>query len=266
MLPAVVLAATLPLAADDAGPRIFLSIEPVLVHGSDILPLNAPSSELILVNDWGAHYQNIRLGTDKQLLMYYKLEFKVESPDTLRLKLERFPQGPGAQSMPVIEETISVLDAWRATLLERTGDGGRIELRVTPVIRGAVDDEPFGAGRLKMHFDGGPLIVHGENAPDDRVVFREVNVGAARGLRLGVSGVGTIKLSIDRFEGSSECGWVRGFRLYCKLGDTAFGLWSTTQIMPEDPLRPGKGWVLYGELEPDPSMGYLDGFYGSFEP
>lgn len=249
-----------------AEPQIFLSIEPVVVKGSSIEPLNAPSSELVHVNTWGAHHQNIRLSADAEMLMYYKLEYRLESPDTLHLTLERFPSDSIKESMPTIEHRISVLDAWRTTLLERTGDGRRIELRVTPVIRGAVDDEPFGESRLNMHFKGGPLVLYGDGPPDDRVIFRALNVGGTRGLRLGLRGVGQVQLSIDPFEGAAECGWVRGHQAYCKLGDAAMGIWSVTQILPEDALRPGKGWKLYGKLDPDPSLGYLDGFYGSFAP
>jgi len=247
-------------------PRIFLSVEPVVVEGSTIEPLNAPSSALILVNAGGTHHQNIQLDPGDEPLMYYKLGFRLESPGTLSLKLERFPHESIKEPMPVIEKTISVLDAWRTTLLERTGDGRSIELRVIPVIRGAVDDERFAESRYKMNFHGGPLVLYGESAPEDQVIFREVNIGGLRGLHLGVRGVGEVRLSIDPFKGATECGWVRGHQAYCKLGDASLGIWSNSLILPEDPERPGKGWKLYGELEPDSEIGYLDGFYGGFEP
>ena len=261
---AIALAGVVPAA--EPAPRIFLGIEPVLVRGSKIEPLNAPSSDLILVNEWGAHHQLIRLGEDDDVLMRYKLEFRVESPETLRLTLDRYPGGEEQSALPTVETTISVLDAWRTTLVERTADGGRIELRVTPVIRAPVDDLPFSEGRLMMSFNGGPLVVYGDRASTDRVIFREVNVGGTRGLRLGVSGVGTVHLSIDPFDGAEPCGWIRGYRLSCGLGGHDIALWSTVQILPEDPRRPGKGWTVYGRLEPDTSRGEMDGFYGSFDP
>jgi hypothetical protein len=264
ILPTVVLAGLLPAA--EPTPRIFLSIEPVLIRGSAIEPLNAPSSDLILVDEWGELHQIIRLGENDDVLMRYKLEFRVESPETLRLTLDRYPGGDEHAALPTVEKTISVLDAWRTPLVERTTDGGRIDLRVTPVIRAPVDDAPFSEGRLMMNFKGGPLVVYGDRASTDRVIFREINVGGARGLRLGVSGVGTVFLSVDPFDGAEPCGWIRGYRLSCGLGGHDIALWSTVQILPEDSMRPGKGWTVYGRLEPDASMGEMDGFYGSFDP
>jgi hypothetical protein len=264
VLPTILLAGL--LHAAEPAPRIFLSIEPVLVRGSAIEPLSAPSSDLILVKEWGAHHQLIRLGDDDDVLMRYKLEFRVVSPETLRLTLDRYPGGEEQSALPTVEKTISVLDAWRTPLVERTTDGGRIDLRVTPVIRAPVDDVPFSEGRLMMSFKGGPLVVYGDRASADRVIFREVNVGGTRGLNLGVSGVGTVQLSIDPFDGAEPCGWIRGHRLSCDLGGHDMALWSTVQILPEDSMRPGKGWTVYGRLEPDATRGEMDGFYGSFDP
>jgi hypothetical protein len=45
-----------------------------------------------------------------------------------------------------------------------------------------------------------------------------------------------------------------------------FEAWSTKEILPEDPERPGKGWILYGTLLPVSQARFPGGYYGLFQP
>ena len=158
---------------------------------------------------------------------------------------------------------ISPLGSWNTTVLEDTGRGGRIELRVVPVLREQAVDETFDARSIGMNVSGGPLVQFGETDREHRVIFREVNVGGrGSGLSLGLPGVGVAKLHFQRFPGAEEVGWVRGRTLHFELDGKRFQIWSTETILPEDRGRPGKGWVLYGLLEPD--AGLDRGHYGGF--
>jgi hypothetical protein len=78
--------------------------------------------------------------------------------------------------------------------------------------------------------------------------------------------VGVVKLHLSLFPGSSPCGWVRGTTLTFQFGDKEFRAWSTQPLLPDDAARPGKGWTVFGVLEPDPSLKSSDAYYGSFDP
>jgi hypothetical protein len=243
---------TPPAAAQGIDARVSLTIELLLVDGDGIRLLR---SEEVDLGRGGAHHQTLKLGRDGKSSLVLRLAYQPAAPSTIQLDLERSIVGDdGARDLGSESRTISAFDAWSTTLLEDSGLGGRLELRVVPFVRESIDDQPLQEQSLRMYFDKGPLIAFGERVEDDRLVFREINVAGTDGLRLGIPQTGIVKLSHRPFAGSRPCGWVRDHRLAFRVGEREYGVWSAAEILPADRSRPGKGWTLYCELLSDASL------------
>jgi hypothetical protein len=158
-----------------------------------------------------------------------------------------------------------VLETWSTTLFEDSARQRRIVLRVLPELRVPADDEPLNADRFIMRLLGGPLIRYGRGVGDDRTIFRAVNAGGA-GLELGIPDLGVVRLHLRPFPGAARVGWVRGTTMSFEIGGQSFQAWSVTEILPADPDRPDKGWVIYGALLPPSQARSTGGYYGSFQP
>lgn len=251
--------------AKPSGGSILLSIEPVLMDSEGMHPQVDAASDLIPVSSGGSYHQLIQLGALREDRLLIVLSYRMTPAGLIALTLNRSIRSAGKEDrLPLIEKEISPLDSWRATLLEDTGKGGRLDLRVVPVLRRDVEDEPLDSAMLRMHLKGGPLVQYGETPDQDRVLFREVNIEGSTGLSFGIPGVGTIRLSTRRLKGADTCGWIRGHRLYFSMAGRDYSIWSTRMILPEDQDRPGKGWILFGELRPWSSSEEEQASYGGF--
>ena len=247
-------------AQDLSEASILLSIEPLLVDADGIHPLTGARTDLVPFNTWGEHHNILRVGEAGETSIYYVLTYKAGAGNRIQLRLER-----RRPPMSAIEHEMTPMEAWSTTLLADTGRGGRLDLRVVPVLRARAANEPFDTSRFYMRLLGGPLIRYGGVAREDRVIFRELN-GGGQGLAMGIPELGIVRLSTNKFPGSTACGWVRGHDLSFHLGEQHFKAWSTIPILPEDPDRPGKGWILYGVLEPNPGLKENDAYYGAWNP
>ena len=266
-------AGSLPIGGSVAIPRwlgegrpkaaIHLEIEPLLIDASGIHPLNQAYESLVKLGKEGTFHSTYYLGIDAQRTFLYKLSYRLVDDDQIDLTLERSLErkdGGRLESMPPLTHRMQVFDLWSPTVLEEEGTGTRLMLRVTPILRPLVEDVPFESDRFQMWLSGGPLIAYGDRASEDRIIFREMNIGGS--LQFGIPGVGEMKLSLKRFPGSAPCGSVHGYSLEFELGGGEYRAYSTRPIMPEDPRRPGGGWILYGSL--DPSVNVENGYYGGF--
>jgi hypothetical protein len=243
--------------------KVLLSIEPLLIDSAGIHPMTGAEQGLLETEDTGSYNQVIRLGPDATSAVAFKLAYKMSEKRMIQLRLERTLERRGSrETLPPIEHEIEPTGVWTTTLLQETGQGGRIDLRVLPVIRADVADEAFSGKKLMtMRLKEGPLVQFGGGSAD-RVVFRDVNV-IGSGLAMGITSVGVVKLALEPFPGAKECGWVRGHVLSFSFGPFSYKAWSILSILPEDPSRPGKGWKLFGVLEPNAST---EGFWSNFEP
>ena len=240
---------------------IRLEIEPLLVDSEGLYPLNEAYEHLV---EMGGSYHSIyKLGNGRGSLVY-KLSYKMAGADTIELSLERSLERGGArpETMPALTHRMQVFETWAPTILEEEGSGTRLVLRVVPILRPPVRDVPLESGPFQMWLYGGPLIAFGNSAAEDRIIFRQVNVGGE--LQLGIPSVGEVRLSLRGFPGSAPCGAVRGHTLDFKLGGKSYRAYSTRPILPDDPKRPGGGWILYGSL--DASVDVKRGYYGSLAP
>ena len=245
--------------------EIKLEIEALLIDSTGIHPLDPPNAQLAGLP--GSSHRVLRLGEGSERNLIYILRYELTDEGALDLSLERklYRHDTLDRELPVEKHRMAVTESWTTTIMEDVGTGGRLILRVSPLIRPAVKDEPFDSTRLGMTVMGGPMILYGADSDEDRVVFREVNVSGTAGLSLGVPGVGRFKIAPREFPGAVDCGWVRGHRWKVSVDGNDLGGWSTVQILPDDPRRPGAGWILYGAFEPD---SVERGFYGGldFEP
>ena len=267
-----VLAAALLATRSDAGDasrsKTILSIEAVLVDANGLHPLTGTTDGgRVELRFGGARHQIIELESDRSDLLVYKLSFAPMSGDRIKLTLERTRVRRGAKEevLPQQEAVISVLDAWTTTLLDDTARKRRVVLRVLPELRVPVEDEPLEEHRFLMQLEGGPLVRYGRSREEDRIVFRAVNSDGS-GMEFGVPGFGVIRLHLRPFPGATRVGWIRGRTMSFTVDGQEFQAWSLKEILPEDPARPGKGWVLYGALSPASEARFPDGYYGSFQP
>jgi hypothetical protein len=246
---------------------VLLEIEPLFVDPDGIHPLYKWPIDLMEAKG-GSYSGVVDLGPRKQASLIFKLAHERVDQDKIRLTLSRmFYRGEKLdKEMPAIHHEMGVYEAWSTTMLEVPDQNARVDLRVTPVLRPPVVDEPFDSMSLGMWLEGGPLIQIGKTVQEDRVIFRAVNVVAGDGLSLGIPGTGEVNLLARRFPGSVPCGWIRGTRLEFELAGQSFTLLSSRPILPEDPTRPGGGWVVYGTVNPNPNREVGKGFYSSFSP
>jgi hypothetical protein len=273
LIGSVMLAAALGSPSSSAGStspaKVLLSIEPVLVDAGGLHPLTGTTDWARLeLGSGGAQNQVLELEPDRSDLLIYRLAFDPAGEDRIRLKLERSRERRGAkETLSPIETTISVLDMWSDTIFEDPARRRRIVLRVVPELRVPADDEPLDSGRFVMRLYGGPLIKFGRRGESaNEVVFSQVNMGGA-GVEFGIPGFGVIRLHLKPFPGAAKVGWVRGTTMGFDLGGASFQAWSVKEILPEDPERPGKGWILYGALAPWSDAHRPDGsYYGGFDP
>ena len=246
-------------------PVIHLWIEPLLIEPSGIHPLQGATAEPTEVGDGGAQSMIIKLGGSGDRRLLFKLGYEALGTDHVRLTLDRsiFQGKETLESLPPVTHTLGPLDSWTTTVLEDTRTSSRIDLRVVTIIRPRIEDIPFDSGQFFMHMEGGPLIEYRYDENDehlDQVIFREVNTGGTW-FRLGIKGVGLITLGLRQFPGSTACGRIQGHEMSFEIGSRAYAIYSLKSILPDDPARPGGGWILYGKLDPKADVGR--GFYGS---
>jgi hypothetical protein len=255
-------------ATERPGPaKIMLGIEPVLIDASGLHPLaGATDSSRVELGNGGAFHQTVALEPDRSDVLVYKLAYTRLGEDRIKLTLERSRERSGKnETLPSSQVVISMLETWSTTLFDDSARQRRVVLRVLPELRTQVDDEPLNADRFVMRLYGGPLTQYGRSAADDRVIFRAVNMDGA-GVEFGIPGFGVARLHLKPFPGATKVGWVRGTTMSFELGGQSFQAWSVREILPEDPERPGKGWVLYGALVPSSEARDQAGYYGGFQP
>lgn len=269
-----VLAMMIPAVSPKAGPpggfngtrskaAVWLELEPLLIDPDGIHPLNPAYEDLVRVGEGGSFNAVVRLGKDGRSSLIYSLAFEPGEKDQIRLGLSRalHRDGKKVEELPELAHVMEPFDSWTVTVLEDEATRTRLRLRVVPIIRPVVETVPFSSDRLDMWLRGGPLIQFNAGAREDRVIFREVN-GGGRALELGISGIGKIRLSLEKFPGSMACGSVRGHVLQFDLGGHEYRIYSEREILPPDPSRPGGGWTLYGSIDPSAR---IDGgnYYGA---
>jgi hypothetical protein len=247
--------------------KIMLSIEPVLVDENGLHPLTGTTDwSRVELGLGGAFHQIVELEADRSDLLVYKLGYEPLDGDRIKLTLERTRErGGGREVLPPAEAVISLLDTWSTSLFDDPVRKRRVVLRLLPELRVQADDEPLDASRFVMRLYGGPLIRYGRREEGSRVVFSVVNTGGA-GLEFGVPEIGVVRIHLRPFPGATRVGWVRGTTMSFDLGGQSFQAWSVKEILPEDPDRPGKGWVLYGALLPLSEARSSGGYYGGFQP
>jgi len=256
------------LSATGSGPKVMLSVEPVLVDADGLHPMTGTTDDArVELGIGGAHFQTVMLEDDRSDLLIYKLSYQPLPGDRIKLKLERsrVRRGQADEVLPPQDAEISVLEMWSATLLDDSQRKRRLVLRVVPELRVQTDDEQMDSSRFLMHLADGPLVRFGARAEDDRVVFRAINAGGA-GLEFGIPGFGVVRIHLRPFPGATQVGRVLGTTMYFKVGGQGFQAWSAKEILPEDPARPGTGWILYGALLPPSAGQTTDGYYGNFQP
>ena len=259
-------------AAADAVPQtdVVLNLELLLVKPEGIYLIRTSEPK---IGHGGISHSMVKLEEDDPAgdLLVYSLAYRMSGPDRIKLALRReVGRGPDPlRELPAVTETISTLESWTTTVLEEDDRlGGKLILRVVPMLRQREFDEDFDSWRTPMLLAGGPLLEYVEHQADhpynfqDQVIFREVNLGGL-GLEMGIQQVGIVRLSHFRFSGATTCGWVRGGRYFFAVGGHSFGGWSETPILPDDTERSEKGWTLYCTLKEDSE---IRGYYGNFDP
>jgi hypothetical protein len=262
-------------AADVPQTDVALNLEYLLVDSSGVHPMDTHE---VHIRYGGGFHKSIKLDDEKRggEVLICSLGYRMIEPDKIELTLEReVVQGPeNKRKLPSVVKTISTLESWITTIFDEDDSlGGKLVLRVVPMLRQKIFDEDFGSWRVPMRLANGPLVEYIKGQPDqmdlhqDRVHHRAVNGGGV-GLRFGILNFGVVRVSHYRFAGAKPCGWVRKARYYFRVGGRSFGGWSDMEILPEDPDRPGKGWALYCTLDPDPTLASHEGraFYGGFDP
>jgi hypothetical protein len=259
-------------AAEGVESDVLLNIELLLSTPSGTRLVSTSEAK---VGHGGAHHQAVKLDEDdpESPFLIYVLGYKMRGADRIDLGVKReVARGTDRNELPVLTQTISPMGSWTTELGEFEGLNGKLTLRVVPMLRERKFDEDFSSWRPPMRLSGGTLVEYRERDPDqphqsqDRVLFRAINGGGV-GVELGVPDVGRIRLSHFRFPGATECGWVRGTSYLFRVAGRLFQGWSESEILPQDPSRPGRGWTLYctvdSNLDRTPSGG---DYYGKFDP
>jgi hypothetical protein len=250
--------------------KILLDIEPLLIDSRGIHPMGAPVLVNPPIEEGSAETGWINLGADDTNRVQYTVNYCRRRGDPfcgeaqpnqegkIRVRLERkLLRGESEEKLAPLDHEMEPTDVWTATLLKDTGRGGRLDLRLVPIIGSETSDEPFGKQLMELRLQGGPLLQFNKSGPD-RVIFDGLGVGG-KAIFMGIPGVGVVTLAAEPFPGAKECGWVRGHVMSFSFGDLKFKAWSAVQILPEDRNRPGKGWTIFGVLKPNVSE---RGFYG----
>jgi len=218
---------------------------------------------------------SIDLGGEGRARIDYFVRHKPTRGGAHHVTLERtLVRGGKEEKLPPLEHDLHPLSSWAPTLVEEPGKG-RVVLLVTPEIQQATQDVVLESARIVMWVRRGIMIElptlepGGAPGAEPKILYpaaiRFMNVnGWGRGLQMGLVGIGMAKVAVEPFPGAERCGWVRGHTMEFELGGRKFRTMSDTLILPDDPTRPGKGWTLFGKLEPDPQQ--KQAVYGPFEP
>lgn len=192
----------------------------------------------------------------------YDLQYTPAKQGAHHIVLKRTMVRDGKKvDLPELVHDLDPLSSWTPTLVEDAGNGGRVVLKVTPEIEQASDDVTLDSCEIKFWMRRAIVIDLGKpGKPEERrepkVVFTNINSWGA-GLSMGIPGLGVLKVGVRPFGGAKPCGWVRGHTMTFELGGRKYQGMSDTLILPEDPSRPGKGWTLYGVVDPDPKREIL---------